>query len=70
MCFVRMATSLVTLHVAANAKRFATSRVWALEGLFSRVRVAVDAKAAWSAKCLVTCRADIAVLRWGVVAIL
>ena len=35
VCFVRMASSLVTLHVTANAKRLATSGVWALERLFS-----------------------------------
>lgn len=40
--FKVVATPLVTLHVAANAKGLAAPGVRALEGLLARMRVAVD----------------------------
>jgi hypothetical protein len=58
----RVATSLVSLHVAAHAKGFATSRLRALVGLLACVTVAVDAQAAWPREGLVASRADVAVL--------
>lgn len=50
----RVATSLVSLHVAAHAERFATSRLRALVRLLTSVAVAVDAQTAWSRESLVT----------------
>jgi len=58
-----VATSFVALHVAADTEGFATARLRALIGLFSRMAVAVDAEAAWAREGLVASRADVAVLR-------
>jgi hypothetical protein len=58
-----VAASLVSLHVAADAEGFATARLRTLVGLFAGVAVAVYAQAAGSREGLVTCRADVAVLR-------
>lgn len=69
MCRLRstdsVATPLVSLHVAANAKGLATAGVGALEGLFASVRVAVDSEAAWPTESLVASRADVAILALG-----
>lgn len=61
----RVATSLVSLHVAAHAERFATSRLRALVGLLACVTVTVDAQAAWPREGLVASRADVPILRLG-----
>jgi hypothetical protein len=49
-----VATSLVSLHVAAHTESFATSRLRALVRLLTSVAVAVDAQTAWSRESLVT----------------
>ena len=49
-----VATSLVSLHVAAHTESFATSRLRALVRLLASVAVAVDAQTAWSRESLVT----------------
>jgi hypothetical protein len=58
-----VATSLVSLHVAAHAESFATSRLRALVGLLASVAVAVNPQAARSRESLVAGRADVAILR-------
>lgn len=63
--FKVVATPLVTLHVAANAKGLAAPGVRALEGLLARMRVAVDPERAGPRERLVACLADVAVLGLG-----
>lgn len=58
-----MTSSLVSLHVAANAECFAAPRLRALVRLLASVTVAVDAQAAWARECLVAGRANVPVLR-------
>lgn len=43
-----MASSLVSLHVAANTEGLATALMWTLEWLLSSVAMAMDSQAAWS----------------------
>lgn len=57
-----VASPFMAFHVAPNAKGLAAPRVWALEGLLPRVRVAVDAKAAGSAECFMAGRAGVSIL--------
>lgn len=59
----RVATSVVTLHVAPHRERLAASRLWTFEWLFAGVTVDVDLQARWPAKSLVTCWADVPILR-------
>lgn len=63
--FKVVASPLVALHVAANAKGLAAPGVRALEGLLARVRVAVDPERAGPRERLVACLADVAVLGLG-----
>ena len=58
-----MASSLVSLHVAADAERLPASLVWALEWFLACMRVTVDAQAGRSGESLVACLADVAILR-------
>ena len=58
--------SLVAFHVAAHAERLAAPRVWALERLLARVRVAVYSEAARPAERLVAGRTDVPILALGV----
>jgi hypothetical protein len=51
------------LHVAPNAEGLAATGVRALEGLLSRVRVAVDTQARGAREGFVAGLADVAVLR-------
>jgi len=57
-----VATPLVTLHVASDAEGFSATRVWALEGLLARVRMAVDPQRAGAREGLVARLADVPVL--------
>ena len=57
-----MASSLVTFHVAANAKGLATPGMRASEGLFSCMRVAVNSQTAGTAESFAAGRANIPVL--------
>lgn len=57
-----MATSLVSLHVAADAEGLAASGLWALVRLLTGVAVAVDAQAAGARKGLVAGGANVTVL--------
>jgi hypothetical protein len=57
-----MTSPLVTLHVAAYTECLATTRLGALEGLLTSVRVAMDAQTAWAAESLVAGLADVPVL--------
>lgn len=57
-----VATSLVSLHVAADAEGFAASGLWALVRLLARVAVAVYAQATGARKGLVAGGANVAVL--------
>jgi hypothetical protein len=60
-----MATSLVSLHVAADAEGFAASGLWALVRLLACVAVTVDAQTTRAREGLVAGRADVTVLRLG-----
>jgi len=62
MTGLTVASPLVTLHITAYTECLATARLGALEGLLARVRVAVDAQTAGTAKGLVAGLADVAVL--------
>ena len=48
-----VATSLVSLHVAAHTESLATARLGAFVGLLASVAVAVNAQAAWARESLV-----------------
>ena len=58
-----MATSLVSLHVAADAEGLAAAGVRALERLLARVAVAVYAQATGARKGLVAGGANVPILR-------
>lgn len=60
-----MTAALVTLHVTPDAKSFATAGLSTLVRLLARVTVAVNSQAAGTRERLVTCRANVAVLRLG-----
>jgi hypothetical protein len=60
-----VAAALVALHVTSDAEGFAASRLRTLVRLLAGVAVAVDAQTAGAREGLVTCRADVAVLRLG-----
>lgn len=60
-----MTAALMSLHVAANAKRFAAARVSALERLLARVAMTVDFEAAWARKGLFAGSADVSLLDAG-----
>ena len=57
-----MAASLVSLHVASNAKRLSAARLRTLERLFSSMAVVVDLETAWPRECFVASRTDITIL--------
>ena len=57
-----MASSLVALHVAANAKGFAASSVSTPERFLPGMAVRVDPERRGTRECLVACSADIPVL--------
>jgi len=57
-----VAAPLVTLHVAAYAEGLAAAGLGALEGLLSRVGVAVNAETARTAESLVAGLADVPIL--------
>lgn len=57
-----MAATFMALHIAADAKGFATAGMCASEGLLARMAVRMDAQAGWSRECLVTCPAHISVI--------
>jgi len=57
-----MTSALVSLHVTSHTECFAASKVWALEGLLSGVRVTVDSKAARPRESFVASGADITIL--------
>lgn len=61
----RVATSLVSFHIASNTKGLSTAWLGALVRLLARVAMTVDAKATWPRESLVAGRADVAVLRLG-----
>lgn len=58
-----VAASLVSFHVASDAKRLATAGLRTLVGLLACVTVTVDAEATWPREGLVTGRADVSILR-------
>ena len=57
-----MTSALVSLHVTSHTECFAASKMWALEGLLSGVRMAVDSKAARPRESLVASGADVTIL--------
>lgn len=60
-----VASTLVSLHVAAHAESLTAAVVWALEGLLARVRMAVDLEAGGPGEGFVARRADVALLSLG-----
>lgn len=50
-----MTTSFVSLHVASDTERLATTGLRTLVGLLARMTVAVDAEAAGSRESFVAC---------------
>jgi hypothetical protein len=61
--FVRMASTFMTLHVAAHAEGLSAALVRTLEGLLAGVRMRMDAQAGRSRKCFIAGLANIAILR-------
>lgn len=57
-----VASTLVSLHVAAYAESLAATVVWAPEGLLARVRMAVDLEAGGPGEGFVARWADVALL--------
>jgi hypothetical protein len=60
-----VAASLVSFHIAPNAKGLSATGVRAFEWFLASVAVAVDAQAAGSREGFVAGRADVAILRLG-----
>lgn len=57
-----MAPSLMSLHVASHTKSLSTAMMWALEGLFSGVAMAMNPEAARPGERLTASWADITIL--------